>query len=91
MSTALSFAGVDSLHELVDKPTREVITDLNRLPIPPSEAILGALVLHAVHELREATEQLDRGTSRLLTLTWALVVLAALTLAAAIVTLLGSG
>jgi hypothetical protein len=89
LHTALSFAGVASLRELADKPTHDVIADLDRMPIPPSEAILGALVFHAVHELHEATERLDSGTSRLLTLTWALVLLAALTLAAAVVTVAG--
>jgi hypothetical protein len=64
-----------------------VMADLDRLSIPPSEAVLGALVLNAVHELHKATARLDVGTSRLLSLTRTLAVLAALTLAAAIVTL----
>jgi hypothetical protein len=83
----LEQAGVRNLAELAAKPTREVMAALDRLTIPPSEAILGALVLNAVHELREATERLDRGTTRMLNLTRALLVLAALTLAVAIVAL----
>lgn len=88
LRTALEKVGVENLAELAAKAPGEVMADLNRLPIPPSEALLGALVLNAVHELHEATQQLDKGTSQLLSLTKMLVVLAGLTLAAAIVTLI---
>src|SRR5688572_13482584 len=81
LRTVLEQAGVRNLRELAAKPTSEVMADLDRMTLPPSEALLGALVLNAVHELREATGRLDTGTSQLLTLTWALVVLAGLTLA----------
>lgn len=85
--TVLAEAGVTTLAELAAKPIGEVMADLDRLSIPPSEAVLGALVLNAVHELHRATTRLDVGTSRLLSLTRTLAVLAALTLASAVVTL----
>jgi hypothetical protein len=79
--------GVKTLAELAAKPKDDVLRLLDNAPVPPSEAVLGALVISAVHELRDATERLDTGTSQLLSLTRWLVALAALTLAAAIVTL----
>ena len=76
------------LLDLLLKPTHDLIADLDRLPIPPSEALLGALVLNAVSELHEATSQLDAGTSSLPQApTRTLVMLAAFTLAASVVTL----
>src|SRR5450755_3659229 len=87
--TVLQQAGVRNLAELAAKPTRDLMADLDRLTIPPSEALLlGALVLNAVRELHEATRRLDTGTSSLLRLTRTLVALAAVTLAAAVVTLI---
>jgi uncharacterized protein (DUF2062 family) len=59
------------------------MADLDRLTIPPSEALLGALVLNAVREQHAATCQLDSGTSNLLSL-----VLGPPTPAAAIATLI---
>jgi len=91
LKTVLEQAGVRNLRKFAQKPTTEILGDLDRLPIPPSEGLLGALVLNAVHQLRQATGRLDSGTTRLLRLTWPLVVLAPLTLAAAVVTLIASG
>lgn len=83
-----------NLAELVDRPLEDILAALDRVTIPPSEALLGALVLAPVHDMREATrqthaatERLDIGTGQLLRLTKWLVSLAALTLAAAVVTL----
>jgi len=90
LRTVLEQAGVQSLAELAGKPTREVMADLDRLTIPPSEALLGALVLNAVHEMREATERLDHGSRQMLQLTRALLALAIATLAVAIIALLAS-
>ncbi|MDQ3740084.1 MAG: hypothetical protein M3389_03985 [Actinomycetota bacterium] len=90
LRTVLEQAGVRNLREVAAKPISEIMADLDRMAIPPSEALVGALVLNAVHELREATGRLDTGTSRLLTLTWALIILAGLTLATPIVTLVAS-
>jgi hypothetical protein len=90
LRTVLEDIGARSLADLAAKPTSEVIAHLDTLPVPSSEALLGAVVLHAVDDLRNATKRLDAGTDRLLTLTRALVVLATLTLAAAIATLVAS-
>lgn len=104
LRTVLEGIGVSSLRQLSDKPTREIVGLLDRMPLPPSEALLGALVLDAVADLREATERLERtahdqkeamtrldiGTGHMLTLTRWLVGLAALTLLAAIAALIAS-
>lgn len=47
LQTVLEQAGVKNLAELAAKPTSEIMSDLDRLTIPPSEALLGALVLNA--------------------------------------------
>jgi hypothetical protein len=53
-------AGVRNLAKLATKPTRDLMADLDRLTIPPSEALLGTLVLRAVRELHEATRARHR-------------------------------
>ena len=90
LRTVLEQVGASSLAELAGKPTRQVIADLDRLTIPPSEALLGALVLNAVRELHDATERLDAGTRRMLRLTRALTFLAVATLTVAVVALFAS-
>jgi hypothetical protein len=59
------------------------MADLDRLTIPPSEALLGTLMLSAICELHEATRRPDTGAGSTYRLTRTLVALAALTLAAA--------
>jgi hypothetical protein len=86
--TLLEQARVRNPAELAAKPTRDLMADVDRLTIPPSEAVLGAHVLNAVNELDEATRRLDAGKPSLLPLTRTLVALAALTLAAGVVTLI---
>lgn len=84
-----------NLRDLADRPLDDILAALDQMTIPPSEAVLGALVLAAVHDMRaatcgmrDATERLDTGTGQLLALTKWLVALAALTLGAAVVTLI---
>ena len=68
--TVLQQAGVRTLAEVAARPTRDPMADLDRLTIPPSEALLGTLVLSAVGELHEAPLTHSRGhsPSRLLSL-----------------------
>ena len=60
LRTVLEGEGMTSLRQIVDKPTSEIVLLLDRMPIPPSEALLGALVLDAVADLRDVTERLER-------------------------------
>jgi hypothetical protein len=87
LRTVLNVIGVKTLAELAAMPKDAQLRVLDNAPVPASEAVLGALVISAVHELHDATERLDSGTGQLLMLTRTLVTLAALTLGAALVTL----
>jgi hypothetical protein len=60
LRTVLEGEGMTSLRQIVKKPTSEIVPLLDRMPIPPSEALLGALVLDAVADLRDVTERLER-------------------------------
>lgn len=95
LRTVLEQVGARNLAELAERPLEDILAALDQMTIPPSEAVLGALVLAAVHDMREATrgmhaatERLDTGTGQLLSLTRWLVALATLTLGAAAVTLI---
>jgi hypothetical protein len=80
MAILLEQAGVDSLSELVEKRTDEIVPILARMTIPPSEALLGALVIHAVTELRQATDRLNVGSNNLNRMTVGLLCLTGLAL-----------
>ncbi len=82
----LGDAGVGSLAELTQRPVAELVPLIERMAIPASEAVLGALVLSTVEQMRQATVRLDQGTSRLLAVTWVLAAIGVLTLAVAIIT-----
>jgi hypothetical protein len=94
LRTVLEQVGARNLRDLAERPLDEALAALDRMSIPASEAVLGALVLAAVHDLRgatngmrEATERLDAGTDQVLTLTRRLVQLGMVTIAVAILTL----
>jgi hypothetical protein len=88
--TQVSFQsmGVKDVHDLVELETRVLVERLAGAPFPPSEKLIGAVLLTAVDDLRTATadvaessRQIDRGTKNLITL-------ARLTLAVAFISLI---
>jgi hypothetical protein len=94
LRTVLEQVGARNLRDLAERPLDDILAALDRMTIPPSEALLGALVLSAVHdlraathEMRDATHRLDTGTGQLLGLTRSLVALGGVALAVAVVTL----
>jgi hypothetical protein len=94
MSTpvTLESIGVTSWSELYALDTAEVVKrmDEKNVPLHPGDAFLAVMVLRGVSELREATDALDRGTARLVHLTWALLALTVASVAIAVVALLHS-
>ncbi len=73
--TSLEGLGVGNVDELLSLTTADVATRLGSAPFPPSEKLIGALLLTAVGDLRDATAdvaqssaQIDTGTARLITL-----------------------
>jgi hypothetical protein len=62
LRTVLEQIGARNLGELVERPIEDILAALDNITIPPSEALLGALVLAAVHDMRDATEQMRDAT-----------------------------
>jgi hypothetical protein len=88
--TEVSFQsmGVEDVHQLVALETSVLVERLAGAAFPPSEKLIGAVLLKAVDDLRAATadvakssRQIDEGTKNLITL-------ARLTLAVALVSLI---
>jgi hypothetical protein len=75
---SLSIMGVADEEELFGLSTEELTRRLITAPFPPSEKILGAVMIRAIADLRRAAEAADQKTARL-------ILLAKLTLAVAIV------
>jgi len=86
----LESIGLSSWSELYALDTAEVVRrmDEKNVPLHPGDAFLAVTVLRGVSDLREATDALDRGTARLVHLTWALLALAAVSVGIAVAALL---
>jgi hypothetical protein len=83
---------VRSTSELLELPTLEIAKRLGDAPFPPSEKLLGAVLLKAVDELRGATadlarssREMDRKTRALVTVGWITVAVAFVSLVVAVV------
>jgi hypothetical protein len=92
--TSLDDMKVKDVHELVGLETHVLIERLAAAPFPPSEKLIGAVLLKAVADLREATadvaessRRIDSGTGRLQTAAWITLVVAIVTLTVAIIAL----
>jgi hypothetical protein len=83
--TEVSLAGmkVESVQELVALETPELIDRLGDAPFPPSEKLIGAVLLKAVADLREATGDIAASSRQIQTAAW-------LTLAVALAALIVS-
>jgi hypothetical protein len=88
LRSLLSDAGVESVAELASKPVDELMPLLQSTQyMPPSEIVLGALVLNTVDQLRQATNRLDQGSAQMLRLTRWAVALAVASVVVALVAL----
>ncbi len=87
-NVVLENMGVQSYGDLLKLDTADAVARIDESEVlHPGDAALAVLVLRGVADLRAATLALDIASTRLLQLTRALVILAALTLAVAIVAL----
>jgi hypothetical protein len=77
--------GVGSPEGLLSLTTAEVATRLGNAPFPPSEKLIGALLLKAVDDLRKATADVAKSSRQIEDGTKSLITLARLTLAIAII------
>ena len=91
--TSLEGMGLADVDELLSLPTAEVAARLGAAPFPPSEKLIGAVLLRAVDELRGATadvalssRQIDSGTKSLITLARLTLGIAVLALIVSVVT-----
>jgi hypothetical protein len=85
----LEAVGLKTLSELYELDPAEVVKrmDEGNVPVNPGDAFLAVLLLRGVHDLREATLDLDKSTERLARLTRALVGLTVALLVVAATTL----
>lgn len=83
--TALTSAGFKSWDELYNTDHLEVLRrmDEREIAVAPSDAFLAILVLRSVADLAAASRRLESLNQRLERLTWAIAILASLTLVAA--------
>lgn len=88
---------VKDVHELVALDTSVLVERLAEAPFPPSEKLIGAVLLSAVGDLRKATadvadssRQIDQGTRSLITLARLTLAIAVISLVVALVALLNS-
>lgn len=84
---SLEHMGVKTPEELMALPTPEVANRLARAPFPPSEKLIGALLLKAVDELRTATAKLAQSSSEMERKAQTQIATAWLTLAVAFISL----
>jgi hypothetical protein len=84
---SLENMGVKSIEELLALPTDQVARRLGSAPFPPSEKLIGAVMLVAVQQLHKATDDLAGSSRRMDRMTRWLVTAAYLTLAVAFVSL----
>ncbi len=92
--TSLELMKVNDVHELVALDTPELVKRLAEAPFPPSEKLIGAVLLSAVDDLRKATadvaassRQIDRGTKNLIALGRLALAVAIISLIVAVVAL----
>jgi hypothetical protein len=86
----LESIGVRNWSELYALDTAEILRrmDEKNVPLHPGDAFLAITVLRGVSDLQKATAALDRGTARLVHLTWALLALAVTSVILAVAALL---
>jgi hypothetical protein len=89
-NVSLDAMGVKTVAELLALPTAEIAARLGKAPFPPSEKLIGAVLLRAVDDLRESTADLARSSRQMDEKTKTLVWIAGLTLAVAVVSVLAS-
>jgi hypothetical protein len=85
---SLENMGVKSIEELLTLDTPEIAHRLGDAPFPPSEKLIGAVVLVALDRLQTATADLSESSRKMDSKTGRLVDLARLALAVAVVSLL---
>src|SRR5205085_391090 len=62
---SLEQMGVASVEDLLAMPTDEIAKRLTAAPFPPSEKLIGAVLLKAVDDLRETTAAVAESSRRL--------------------------
>jgi hypothetical protein len=87
---SLQAMGVASVEDLFALPTAEICRRLATAPFPASEKLIGALMLKAVADLREATADVARSSRQIKTGTASLIKAAWLTLGVAFAALIVS-
>jgi hypothetical protein len=88
--TSLEGMKLGSIEELFALPTPEVARRLVDAPFPPSEKVIGAVMLKAVDDLHMATAELAAASQAMDKKTRSLVTVARATLAVAIIALVVS-
>ena len=76
---------VESIEELFALPTTEVARRLVGAPFPPSEKVIGAVMLKAVDDLRLATVELAAASRSLATIARATLAVAVIALVVSII------